>query len=160
MHLNLSSTANARLANAIFSLVSLLSLVSLSLLSLSLLSLSLYSPRDLACYYNFDLNACFSLLFVCLCIYCVRACVRACFSKFFFSLFTFFVFFGISRTLLILRKSTKVVRSSFLFWANRIAATPFASSLYACELISGKPLYAAIFGFSCFGFSFDRISFP
>lgn len=105
----------------------------------------------------FDLNACFSLLFVCLCIYCVRACVRACFSKFFFSLFTFFVFFDISRTLLILRrKITKVIRGSFLFWAKRIAfVMPFASSLYACELIYGKPLCAAIFGFS-----FDRSLSP
>jgi len=96
-------------------------------------------------------------LYVCVSIACVRACARACFSKFFFSLFTFFVFFGISRSLLLLQKRTKVSeRGSFLVWANRIAfATPFASSLYAYELILGKPL-----SFETFALSFDRRLFP
>jgi hypothetical protein len=94
-------------------------------------------------------------LYVCVSIACVRACVRACFSKFFFSLFTFFVFFGISR---FFKRGLKFPeRGSFLSWANRNnrIATPFASSLYAYELIYGKPL-----SFATFALSFDRPLFP
>ena len=83
-----------------------------------------------------NLNACFSL-FVYLCIQCVRA--RVFFQVFLLSFYLLPVFFGISRSLLrartlrrLRRKSIiKVLRCTFLVWANRIVAIlPRASYLH------------------------------